>query len=342
MINAIKNNKKYLISLITSIIIALVIGAVLMLITGYNPINGYGAMLKGTFGSFRVFGNMLTKMITLCLTALAMAVAAKAGMFNVGGEGQLFLGGLAATIVGVYAGQAGIPPIIGVPLAFLASIVAGGFYGWIPAILRTKLNVSEVITTIMLNSIAIYFCSWCVSAGGPFITDDKGVLGGSEAIPALYAFSRVIPKSNLSTAIIYSALIALFCWFLVQKTNIGLDMKVTGENERFGFFSGIKTKKLMVWSMIASGAICGLVGMFEVYGYQTRFLSSISNEFYYDGMLVAMIMNYNPVGIIIMSIFFAIIDIGASQMELSVGISKELSDIIFAVIIFLMAARKDK
>lgn len=342
MIKAIKNNKKYLISLISSILIALVIGAALMFVTGYNPIDGYGAMLKGTFGSFRVFGNMLTKMITLCLTALAMAVAAKAGMFNVGGEGQLFLGGLAATLVGVFAGQAGLSAIIGVPLAFIAAACAGGFYGYIPAVLRTKLNVSEVITTIMLNSVAIYFCGWCVSADGPFITDDKGVFGGSEAIPSLYAFSKVIPKSNLSTAIIYSALIALLCWFLLEKTNIGLDMKVTGENERFGFFSGLKTKKLMIWSMIASGAICGLVGMFEVYGYQTRFLSSISNEFYFDGMLVAMIMNYNPIGIIIMSIFFAIIDIGASQMELAVGISKELSDIIFAVIIFLMAARKEK
>ena len=250
MIKSIKENKKYLISLISSILIALVIGAILMLITGYNPIDGYGAMLKGTFGSFRVFGNMLTKMITLCLTALAMAVAAKAGMFNVGGEGQLFLGGLAATIVGVYAGQAGLPPIIGVILAFLGAIIVGGFYAFIPAILRTHLNVSEVITTIMLNTVAIYFCSWCVAAGGPFITDDKGVLGGSEAIPSLYAFSKVIPKSNLSTAIIYSALIALLCWFLLEKTNIGLDMKVTGENAKFGFFSGLKTKNLMIWSMI--------------------------------------------------------------------------------------------
>jgi simple sugar transport system permease protein len=115
-------------------------------------------------------------------------------------------------------------------------------------------------------------------------------------------------------------------------------MKVTGENERFAFFSGLKKDKIMIWAMIASGAICGLVGMFEVYGYQHRFLDTISNDFYYDGMLVAMIMNYSPVGIILMSFFFAIIDIGASAMELSVGISGELSEIIFAVIIFLMAA----
>ena len=115
-------------------------------------------------------------------------------------------------------------------------------------------------------------------------------------------------------------------------------MKVTGENERFAFFAGLPKEKIMIWSMIASGAICGLVGMFEVYGYQFRFQDSISNEFYYDGMLVAMIMNYNPIGIIIMSFFFAVIDIGANAMEFSTGVSGEISDIIFAIIIFLMAA----
>ena len=126
----------------------------------------------------------------------------------------------------------------------------------------------------------------------------------------------------------------------MQKTSIGLEMKVTGENERFAFFAGLPKDKLMIWSMVASGAICGLVGMFEVYGYQIRFQDSLSNEFYYDGMLVAMIMNYNPVGIIIMSFFFAVIDIGASAMEFSTGVSGEISEIIFAVIIFLMAAEK--
>ncbi len=115
-------------------------------------------------------------------------------------------------------------------------------------------------------------------------------------------------------------------------------MKVIGENPRFAFFSGLKKDKIMILAMVASGAICGLVGMFEVYGYQYRFLDTISNDFYFDGMLVAMIMNYSPVGIIIMSFFFAVIDIGASAMELSTGVSSELSEIIFAIIIFLMAA----
>ena len=151
-------------------------------------------------------------------------------------------------------------------------------------------------------------------------------------------FEQVIARSNLSTAIIYSAVIAFLCWYVMKKTSVGLEMKLTGENQRFAFFSGLSKDKIMIGAMVASGVICGLVGMFEVFGYQQRFLPSISNEFYFDGMLVAMIMNYSPLGIILMSFFFAVIDIGAYAMELSIGISGELSEIIFSIIIFLMAA----
>jgi len=331
-------NRAYLASLVLSILAALIIGGILMAVTGYNPFEAYGAMIHGVFGSVRVFGNTIAKMITLCLTGLAMAVCAKAGLFNVGGEGQLYLGGLAATVTGVCLH--GVSPLIAIPLAFISAAIAGGFYAWVPAVLKVKLKVSEVITTIMLNSVAIYVCSYLVNSNGPLATNDKGVLGGSDAVPEAFMFSKLIPASNLSTALIYSAAIALLCWYVMQKTSVGLEMKVTGENERFSFFSGLPKDKLMIWSMVASGVICGLVGMFEVYGYQTRFQGTISNEFYYDGMLVAMIMNYNPAGIIIMSFFFAIIDIGANAMEFSTGVAGEISDIIFAIIIFLMAAQR--
>ncbi|MCI7618643.1 MAG: ABC transporter permease [Firmicutes bacterium] len=328
--------KGYLISLFVSILAALIIGGMLMAVTGCNPLRGYEAMLKGAFGSPRVFGNTLAKMMTLCLTGLAMAVGSKAGMFNVGGEGQLFLGGLAATMTAVYL--KGMPAIVVVPLAFLAAAAAGGFFAWIPAMLKVKLNVSEVITTIMLNSAAIFLCAYLTNSSGPLKTHDRGVMAGTDAVADSYMFEQVIARSNLSTAIIYSAVIAFLCWYIMKRTSVGLEMKITGENERFAFFSGLNKDKIMIGAMVASGVICGLVGMFEVFGYQQRFLSSISNEFYFDGMLVAMIMNYSPLGIIIMSFFFAVIDIGASAMELSVGISGEISEIIFSIIIFLMAA----
>ena len=334
--DTLREKRPYLMSLFLSILAALLIGAVLMIITGYNPVEGYAAMIKGAFGSSRVFGNTMAKMLTLCLTGLAMAVGSQAGMFNVGGEGQLFLGGLAATMTAVYL--QGVSPFIAVPLAFISAAVAGGIYAWIPAMLKVKLNVSEVITTIMLNSVAIYLCTYLTNSSGPLRTHDRGVMAGTDAVPKDFMFEQVISRSNLSTAIIYSAVIAFLCWYVMKKTSVGLEMKITGENERFAFFSGLSKDKIMIGAMVASGVICGLVGMFEVFGYQQRLLPSISNEFYFDGMLVAMIMNYSPLGIILMSFFFAVIDIGANAMELSIGISGELSEIIFSIIIFLMAA----
>ena len=333
---SLNKNKAYLLSLLLSILAALIIGGILMAVTGYNPFEAYAAMVQGIFGSARVFGNTIAKMITLCLTGLAMAVCAKAGMFNVGGEGQLYFGGLAATVTGV--ALQGASPLIALPLAFLSAAVVGGFYAWIPAVLKVRLRVSEVITTIMLNSVAIYVCSYLVNASGPLATDDKGVLGGSDAVSDEFMFSQLIRGSNLSTALLYSAAIALLCWYVMQKTSIGLEMKVTGENERFSFFAGLPRDRLMIWSMVASGAICGLVGMFEVFGYQARFQDTISNEFYYDGMLVAMIMRYSPFGVILMSFFFAVLSIGSKSMELSAGVSSELILIVQSIIIFFMAA----
>lgn len=332
--NKFKIDYSYILSLFISIVVALFIGALLIMVTGHSPGEGYGAMIEGVFGNSRVFGNTVAKSMNLCLTALAMAVAAKAGMFNVGGEGQLYLGGLAATMVGVLMSSAS--PTIVIPLAIIAGAIVGGAFAWIPAWLRVKFNVSEVITTIMLNSAAIFFCKYLIN--GPLKSTEKGVLAATENV-FVFKLAKLIPASNLTTALFYSAVIALLVWYVMGKTTLGLEMKVTGENPKFSEFVGLKKDKMMIWSMIASGAICGVVGMMEVYGIQGRFTENISNEFYFDGMLLAMIMNYNPFGIIAMSFFFGTLKIGAYAMELSTGISGEISQIIFAVIIFLMAAQ---
>ena len=148
-----KERLQYLLSLTVSVLLALVLGGVLMAATGHDPLEGYGALITGAFGSPRGIGNTLAKSATLCLTGLATAVAAQAGIFNVGGEGQLFLGGMAAAMAGVLL--SGLNAVIAIPLAFLAACAAGGLYALIPALLKVKLKVNEVITTVMLNSVAI-------------------------------------------------------------------------------------------------------------------------------------------------------------------------------------------
>ena len=331
-----KINTKYIGTLIASIVIALLIGALFMLVTGFNPIEGYSAMLKGALGNPRYIGNTLERAMTLCLLGLATALGARGGLFNVGGEGQLFFGALAATMVGLWFSSLPAPVII--LLAFVSAVAVGGFYAWIPAMLKVKLGVSEVITTIMLNTVAIKVCTYLVN--GPWGSESSAVSKGTAYLPESLQFGDLIKSSNLSTGFISGAVLAFFIWYLMKKTSVGLEIKVTGENARFSRFSGLPSDELMIGAMVASGAICGFVGMLLIYGYQGHMTKTASNEYYFDGMLVAMIMNYNPIGIIIMSLFFAIMSTGATMMDVMVGISTQLYDILFSIIIFLMAAEK--
>ena len=330
-----KINGDYLLSLAISVILALLVGAGIMWASGHDPIAGYGAILSGSLGSRRAIGDTLAKSATLCLTGLATAVAAQAGIFNVGGEGQLYFGAMASALLG--SALTGVSPVIALPLCLMGAMVAGGLWAFIPAWLKVRLNVNEVITTIMLNSVAIYFCAFL--SNGPLKTSERGIASGTAKIDSNFAFARVINLSNLTTSIFLSLAIALLVWYLMKRTTTGYEMKITGENERFAYYMGFPTAKLMIIGMVISGAICGLVGMFEVFGLHKRFIDSVSNEFYYDGMLVAMIMRYQPSGIIAMSLFFGILKIGGTGME-QMGIPSQTILIIQSIIIFFMAAER--
>lgn len=264
----------YLISLLLVVGLALLVGAGIMLLCGVEPLKAYTTLWQGALGKPRAVGNTVAKAATLCLTGLAMAVAAKAGMFNVGGEGQLFLGAMASAVVG--AKLSGAPIWLVVFLSLLAALAAGGLYALLPAVLKVKWKVDEVITTIMLNSAAIYFCSFL--ANGPLKTADRGIATGTDSIAAGAAFTPLIPLSNLTTGIFYAAVVALMVWYLMSRSAIGFEMKLTGENDRFARYGGIQSGKLMLWGMVISGAICGLVGMLEVFGLHKRFLVTVSNE----------------------------------------------------------------
>lgn len=337
-----QNRLQYLISLFISVLLALLVGALIMLATGHNPTEGYGALISGAFGDMskkilnRNFANTLYKTGQLCITGLATAIAAQAGIFNVGGEGQMYLGALASAYMG--ARLAGVSPIIALPVCFLAAILSGALYALIPAVLKVKLKINEVITTILLNSVAIYFCTYM--ANGPLKTAEKGITQGTDAIDSALRFGKVVPGSNLTDSIFYIAVIALLVWYVMSRTTTGFQMKLTGQNERFARFSGMKAGKLAIGSMLVSGAMCGLLGMFESFGLQGRFKTDFSNEFYFDGMLVAMIMRYKPMGIIIMSFFFGILKMGAITMQSKTGISSELILIVQSIIIFFMAAEE--
>ena len=336
---------RYLASLSLSVVLALLVGAAIMAVTGHDPIAAYRELVKGATGCQRLsdvlhlfakrqFGNTIEYAMVLFLTGLACAIGARVGIFNVGGEGQLYLGAIVSAYIG--AKMAGSSAWIVIPLAALGAMAAGGFYAWIPGVLKVKLKVNEVITTIMMNTIAIYFCAYL--SNGPWKTTQGNRVSGTDTLAANLQFTRLIKGSNLTTAIFASAVIAFLVWYVMAKTTKGYEMKLIGENPRFARYSGLKVDRTIITTMVISGAICGLVGMFEVYGLKGNYQDGISNEYYFDGLLVAMIMRYQPVGIIAMSFAFAFLKVGAAGMELNAGVPGELYRIIQAVIIFFLAA----
>lgn len=341
-----KINWGYFGSLILSVVLALAVGAAIMAATGYDPLNAYHELFRGATGcdnlgqvftglfTKRQFGNTVEYAMVLFLTGLACAVGARAGIFNVGGEGQLYLGAIVSAYIGVVLN--GLSPWIVIPVAALGAMAAGALYAWIPGVLKVKKKVNEVITTIMMNSIAIYFCAFL--SNGPWKTSQPNRVSGTDPLDNVYRFTQLIRGSNLTTAIFASAIIAFFIWYVMSRTATGFEMKLTGHNPRFAKYLGLSVDKLVIGSMVVSGTICGLVGMMEAYGVRGNYQDGISNEYYFDGLLVAMIMGYRPVGIIVMSFFFAFLKVGAAGMELNAGVPGELYRIIQSVVIFFMAA----
>lgn len=341
-----KINWGYFGSLILSVVLALAVGAAIMAATGYEPLNAYHELFRGATGcdhlgqvftslfTKRQFGNTVEYAMVLFLTGLACAVGARAGIFNVGGEGQLYLGAIVSAYIGVVLN--GLSPWIVIPVAALGAMAAGALYAWIPGVLKVKKKVNEVITTIMMNSIAIYFCAFL--SNGPWKTSQPNRVSGTDPLDNVYRFTQLIRGSNLTTAIFASAIIAFLIWYVMSRTATGFEMKLTGHNPRFAKYLGLSVDKLVIGSMVVSGAICGLVGMMEAYGVRGNYQDGISNEYYFDGLLVAMIMGYRPVGIIVMSFFFAFLKVGAAGMELNAGVPGELYRIIQSVVIFFMAA----
>ena len=326
-------NVRYLASLVISVLLAFVIGGVILRLTGFDPFEAYGAMISGAFDSARHVGDFLEYAMVLCICGLACVLGARVGIFNVGGEGQLLLGAIFACQVGIW--MDGMPPWIVIPAAALAAMIVGGLYEMIPGVLKVKVNVNEVITTIMLNTIAAYLCQYL--AKGPWKNANKNMVAATEQLNAQYWFSGVIKRSSLTTAIFAAAVIAFIVWYVMEKTSTGYEMKITGQNPRFARFSGLKTDSIIIICMVISGAMCGLVGMFRVYGVEHLYRDSVSRDYYFEALMVAMIAQYRPVTVIFLSLFFAVLKIGAQGMEL-IGVPSQIYLIIQTVVIFFMAA----
>ena len=318
-----------------SICIGLVLGTVFVLLGGYNVLEVYSYLIRGSLGSISALSSTIRWTTAFLLCGIASGIAFKGGMFNMGTEGQLYMGAISATLVGIYC--KGLPAIAHIPLCMLAGMVAGAIWASIPALLRVYWNTSEIVVTLMMNYIAINFTSFLVKEY--FLT--TGVFGDSLTTDELAATARfpVFGGSPISFGFILGTLLIIAYILFFTKSKRGFEINVSGVNPDFAKFSGISVNKVRISVMLMSGMVAGLAGAAEIMGVQGRFLSGFSPDFGTSGMLVALLGNSSGIGIYISAIFMGILKAGSLTLERSAGVSRALAVVIQALIICFVSVK---
>ena len=316
-----------------AIVLAFLVGAIVILLNKQNPLMAYWALLEGAFGKPYRLANTFQRAVPLTLTGLSVAVAFRAGVWNIGSEGQLYLGAFAAAWAG-FTFQ-GLPGMIFIPVIFLFGALGGGLGGFVPGVLKARYGMDEVITTIMLNSVFMLFTSYLVNY--PFKTA-QGQMGATDKIADVARLSRLVKLSKFNTGAFFSIMMLGLMFYLMQKSRVGYEWKMLGDNPLFARYIGISPVRHIVAVMILSGALAGMAGALEVLGVHYRFIEHISPGYGYDGILIAMIAMYHPLGVVLVAIIFGALKVGALPMEQFSNVPSELIDVLQSIIILFVAA----
>ena len=312
--------------------IAILVGALFILLSGESPIEAYGALLKGALGSPKSIANTISKSIPLAFTGLAVALGSRCGMLNIGAEGQLHAGAMAAVLTAL--SLASFPAPIVLVVSIIAGILAGMIVGGIPGFFKAKLNTNEVIVSIMLNYICTLFTSWLVN--GPVKSD--GSTAQTEVLPEGVWLGRLIPQTQLTTALFILIAVAVLMYIFLWKTSVGYQLRAVGANPSAAGTAGIRVKLYMVMAMVLSGGLAALAGITEVFGKYHRFIEGFSPSFGFTGIAVAILGRNHPAGVLLTALLFGIMDMGALRMSRVTDVSTNMVTVVQSLVILLVAA----
>lgn len=333
---------------VISAALAVGVGSVIIWASGYDPGAAFAALWQGSFGSAKAIGDTLLKSTPLILTGLAVAYGFRAGLFNIGAEGQLFLGGLAATWVGL--SFTGLPWYVLVPLMLLASMLAGASWAFVPAILKARIGAHEVITTMMFTYIGRYLVSYLVI--GPL--KDPGQIpqtpviaeaGQLPRIAALFSESALASFDFLNLGrghmgIVVALLAAVAVWLILKYTTLGYENRAVGFNRWASQTAGISVDGTIVKALCISGSLAGLAGATEVMGVHHRLFDSFSSGFGFTGIAVALLAKNHPLGVVPAALLFGALSAGAGTMQFQADVPQKIISIIQALVIFFVAAEE--
>jgi simple sugar transport system permease protein len=324
-------------SFIYSVLVVLasfLLGAGLMLIYGADPLVAYKALLESAFGSVLGLSETMVKACPLILAGLGTAVAFRCKFWNIGSEGQIYIGGIMVTLVGTL--PLPLPAIFHLPLAILAGFLGGAVYAFIPAFLKGKLKINEVITTLMLNYIAIHFVSFLVH--GP-MEDVNGYLPLSKKLLPAATLPVIIPRTRFHLGIVLAILASFLVYFLIWKTILGYRIRAVGLNEKAARVGGINPLSTLLWAGCISGGLSGLAGTMEIAGIQYRLMENFSPGYGFLAIAVALVGNLRPLGVIVASILFAALLSGSKAMQSTANVPATIIYVIEGFVIMIISAR---
>lgn len=317
------------------IVIAMVLTSLLILSVGINPLYAYGQMFLGAFGSLNNFINTVNKAVPICFAGFAVALSTRAGIFNIGVEGQLMFGAFGSALAGAYI--TGLPAIIHIPLTLMCGMLFGMAYALLPTVLHIGKGSNLLVLFILMNSIAKLMITYFVV--GPFAVEGQ-MFSATKEIEDSAVLPYLIQSPNkLTSGILIAVLVAFLMWFYVNKTTGGYELRACGDNRQAALFAGIRVKWYQAGALLFGGALAGLAGGIEVMSTYQRLFDGFSPGYGFDGIPIAMLANGNPFGIILGSIMFGALRVGSTTMQSKAGVSSEIVTFVQGVLVTLIAAQ---
>ncbi len=316
--------------------VALLIGAGILLLLGANPLVAFDAMLKGAAGNVSGITQTLVKATPLLLVGLGITIAFRGGVINIGGEGQLLVGALAATALSITFAH--WPGAVLLPASLLAGMAAGALWGGVPGLLKARLGVNEILSTIMMNQIAIQLSNFLLR--GPMI-DPAEIAAGtriaqSALLPQQVWLGRLVPRTLLHSGAILAVVLAVLVYIFLWRTTIGYRIRAVGLNPDAARYAGIRVSFYQALALILGGAFAGLAGAVEVMGVQHRMMEGLSSGYGFSGIVAALFGKLHPLGAIPASILFGGLLVGADKMQRTVQVPSALIDTMLGLIVLFV------
>jgi general nucleoside transport system permease protein len=329
---------------VLAVVLAVIVGAVVVLFSGQNPLTAYQQLVVGAVGTPNDVSETLVASVPLMLTGMAVAFAFRTGLFNIGAEGQLYIGAIASAYVGY---KINIPGVFLIPLCLAAAAAGGALWAGIGGFLRATRGAHEVITTMMLNYIAILLSAYLLDPSplglpGPM---EETTSPGVTQTPPMHAFlpgivpSSLIPDARLNAGLIVALIAAVVFWFILWRTTLGYRIRAVGLNPKAAAYGGVNVGFTITVAMFIAGAFAGLGGMVQVFGLSPYVLNStFSSGYGYNAIAVALLGRNRPTGILLGAILFGALEHGGNVMQGNAGISLHLVEIVQGLIILFVAA----